>query len=258
VQLYDYPEYYEVAFSFRDIPRETAFLDECISRFSTIPVDRILEVACGTAPHAIELVKRGYSYCGLDVNRYMLDHARYKLRDIAKQAQLVLGDMVDFEIKGKVDFAYVMLGSLYLSSSRETDSHFDSVARALNPGGLYLLDWCVQFGDPLAHAGDNAYSIEQNGIRVDSKFNIELIDADRRMYEEIWTVAVNDHGRQQTFEMTERNKAIMPQEFLNFIENRDDFAFVGWWQDWQLTKPITTFDHCDRPVALVRHVGDLT
>ena len=51
-QIYDYPEYYEVAFSFRDIPSEVSFMQECMSRFSHIPVNRVFEVACGPAPHA--------------------------------------------------------------------------------------------------------------------------------------------------------------------------------------------------------------
>ena len=41
--------------------------------------------------------------------------------------------------------ACVLLGSLYVSSNEELRSHFDAVARALKPGGLYVLDWCVDF-----------------------------------------------------------------------------------------------------------------
>ena len=41
-ELYDSPEYYEIAFSFRDIPAEVDLFEECFKRFSqdveTVPI----------------------------------------------------------------------------------------------------------------------------------------------------------------------------------------------------------------------------
>ncbi|MBD3403345.1 class I SAM-dependent methyltransferase, partial [candidate division GN15 bacterium] len=73
--LYDYPQYYQAAFAFRDIERETTFLAETIDRYSAVPVDRVLEIGCGPAPHAGELIRRGYHYLGLDNSRVMLNYA---------------------------------------------------------------------------------------------------------------------------------------------------------------------------------------
>lgn len=36
--LYDYPEYYEIAFSYRDIKKEVDVFEECFRRFSKIQV----------------------------------------------------------------------------------------------------------------------------------------------------------------------------------------------------------------------------
>ncbi|MDH3889948.1 MAG: class I SAM-dependent methyltransferase [candidate division Zixibacteria bacterium] len=76
--LYDNPKYYEVAFSFRDIPSEVEFMQRCLKRFSKIGVNSLLEIGCGHAPHAGELIRREFSYTGLDINKNMLNHARSK------------------------------------------------------------------------------------------------------------------------------------------------------------------------------------
>ncbi|UCC44129.1 MAG: class I SAM-dependent methyltransferase [Candidatus Zixiibacteriota bacterium] len=250
--IYDYPEYYEIAFSFRDIPREARFVDSCIKRFSDIPVTRIFEVGCGPAPHVSELARMGYQYTGLDNNRNMLDYAIYKNRDINPSPEFIEGDMVKFDLARKVDFAFVMLGSLYLNSLEEMNSHFDSLSRVLPSGGLYFLDWCIQFSDPLDHGAGNVVDSDRDGISVESRFDIKIVDPTSQMYEEIWTVNVNDNGRRRKFKMTEYNRAIFPQEFLLFVENRPDFEFVGWWKEWDLSKPIETASEVTRPIALIK------
>ena len=250
--LYDYPQYYEIAFSFRDIRQETDFIVSCFKRFSKIPVHRVLEIACGPAPHSGELTQRGYRYLGLDNNRNMLDYAAYKWRHLIPPPTFVEANMVNFELPEPVDFAYVMLGSLYLSGHADLTHHFDGMAGALRPGGLYFLDWCVQFNDPLIPQVASDMTQERDGIKVDSRFKIRLVDSANQMYEEIWTVDVNDHGRQKSFEMVERNRAIFPQEFLLFLENRRDFEFVGWWHEWDLSKPVGGQAFATRPVVIIR------
>lgn len=250
--LYDYPQYYEIAFSFRNIEAESAFLHTCIQRYSKIDVKQILEIACGPAPHAAELVEQGYRYVGLDINPAMLEYAGKKWGHLGTQLQLVKADMVLFRLEQPVDFAFVMLGSLYLNSLADMTSHFDCMARALRPGGLYFLDWCIQFNDPMVPRVHSAFEAEIDGVAVNSRFDTRLVDAAKQMYEETWTVRVDDHGRLRTFEMVERNRAVFPQEFLLFLENRTDFEFVGWWHDWDLKKPIQETSEIVRPVVLIR------
>ncbi|MDD3733132.1 MAG: class I SAM-dependent methyltransferase [candidate division Zixibacteria bacterium] len=250
--LYDYPEYYEIAFSFRNIEEEAGFIITCLEKFSDIPVKSIFEVACGHAPHAGELVKHGYRYVGLDINRNMLDYAAFKWRSLVPPAEFIEGDMVNFTYPKKVDFAFVMLGSLYLNSLEDMTRHFNAIARILNPGGLYFLDWCIQFNDPMVPRARNDIVMEKNGIMVESRFNTRLIDSARQMYEEVWTVNIDDHGRHKRFEMIERNRAIFPQEFLLFLESRTDFDFVGWWHDWDLNQPIEGHSDVKRPLVLIK------
>ena len=254
LMLYDYPEYYETAFSFRDIEKEANFLHQCITQYSKINVHNIFEIGCGNAPHAGILHQLGYKYHGLDINRNMLDHAIYKWKDLPTKIQLLEANMVDFQYPTKQDFAFVMLGSLYLNNYTEIKSHFDSMSNLLNKGAVYFLDWCIQFGDPLALNNNNRFIIEKDGVKIQSEFNIKLLDFDQQMYEEFWTILVDDKGRHKKFEMVQRNKAILPEQFIEFIETRDDFEFIGWWKDWDLQFPIEDTENITRPIALVRKI----
>ncbi len=229
-------------------------MHQLIQRFSSQPCRDILEIACGPAPHAEGLVNQGYRYTGLDINRNMLDYATYKWKDLIPRPIFVEGDMTDFRIEQPVDFAFVMIGSLYLSSIADFHRHYDAMASALRPGGLYFLDWCIQFTDPEKLLKSKPLVVERDGISVKSEFRLKVLDRSEQMYEEIWTVSVDDHGRKRQFDMVERNRALLPSEFLSFISGRPDFDFVGWWGDWDLNKPISDGDEPTRPVALIRRV----
>ena len=78
--VYNHPRYYEIAFNFRDIPAEVSLFEECIKRYSDIPVKSVLEMGCGNCPHLVEMVSRGYKYTGLDLNDKMLDYSRSLIR----------------------------------------------------------------------------------------------------------------------------------------------------------------------------------
>ena len=250
--LYDFPEYYEVAFSFRDIQSEVEFMQTCMKRFSKRPVNNLLEIGCGHAPHAGELIQRGFKYFGLDINHKMLDYAKTTWKQLHPAPEFIRKDMVDFTMKESVDFAFVMIGSLYLKSEDDLLSHFDAVSKALNPGGLYFLDWCLQFFDPVSWDERITFDAEKDGIKLRSRFNIESIPTGRNMFKETWIIDIDDHGERHKMETVERNLALFPKEFKSFIADREDFEFVGWWSDWDLDMPIEDQKEILRPLAIVR------
>ena len=182
----------------------------------------------------------------------MLDFAAQKWQELDPQPSFFNGNMVAFTAPRKVDFAYVMLGSLYLNSLEERTSNFDSMAACLRPGALYFLDLCVQFNNPMTPEIGNSVVQEQGGIKVESRIDARLIDSAKQIYREVWTLDVQDQGRHQCLEMVEQNQAIYPIEFRLFLENRDDFEFVGWWRDWDLGLPVDGEDKVHRPIVIIR------
>ncbi|MGC9348389.1 MAG: class I SAM-dependent methyltransferase [Anaerolineae bacterium] len=250
--VYDYPQYFEIAYSFRDIAGEVAAIQRIIERYSQIPVLHILEVGCGTAPHLEELTQRGYHYVGLDRNAKMLAYARRRAQHLNAWVTFVQAEIADFELTEVVDFAMVLLGSLYVRSTPELQSHFDSISHSLNPGGLYLLDWAISFGEPYKTL--DRWRQRKNDITVAAEYQTVLADPSQQVIKETLTLQV-DHGNvQHTLQEIAYQRVIFPQEFLSLIAHHPDFEFVGWWDGWDLTTSLDDADFVYRPIVVVRRV----
>ena len=252
-KVYDHPKYYEIAFSYRDIPAEVDTFEECFKKYAKKPVESILEIASGNSPHLAELLKRGYAYTGLDISQPMLDHSSRKAAALNEVAEFVQGDMVDFTINETYDFAFIALGSLNLRNAQEIFSHFRSIARVLNDGGLYLLDWCVHFS-PFSNR-EESWTMEQGEIKVKTHWHASLFSAPDQLVEETVTLEVVDNGTEYSFMETGIKRAIFPQEFLQIIEQINELEFVGWWDNWDLCKPLGKVKYpekINRPIILLR------
>lgn len=251
--VYENPKYYEIAFSFRDINAEVDTFERCFKDYAKLPVKSILEIGCGNSPHLKEFLHRGYDYTGLDISKAMLAYSSLKAATLEGQVTFLQANMVDFSLSKMFDFAFIALGSLCTQNTTEIYSHFRSVAQALNKGGLYLLDWCIRFAPFSAQA--DSWSIEQENIKVTTHFSEKLIDAVEQLVEETITLEVQEKGSTQTFFETGINRVIFPQEFLQIIKHNQEFEFVGWWNNWDLAKPLGEIKDpkkINRPIALLR------
>ena len=253
--VYDEPRYYEIAFSYRDIGAEVDTFEQCFERYAGIPVKSILELGSGNSPHLEELLKRGYAYTGLDRSQAMLEYSAQKASALPGQAAFVHADMLNFSLDQTLDFAFIMLGSLSTGNTEDVISHLRSVAAALNRGGLYLLDWCVHFA-PFSDRTES-WTMERDGIEVTTKWSERLVDVVGQLVEETLTLEVMEDGAVHHFSQTAVNRVIFPQEFLLLIEHTGEFEFVGWWNNWDLDKPLSEVKdpkNISRPIALLRRV----
>jgi len=251
--IYENPKYYEIAFSFRDIPAEVDTFERLFRAYAAYPVKSILEIGCGNTPHLGELLRRGYAYTGLDISQAMLAYSAQKAAAMPGSATFVRADMLDFKIPQKFDFAFIALGSLCARNTADLFSHLHSVRRALNTGGLYLLDWCIHFA-PFSDQEDT-WMIEQEGIQVTTHYAERLIDAVEQRVEETIVLEVLEDGLTRTFTETRLIRVIFPQEFLQIIAHIPEFEFVGWWNNWDVDKPLGEVKDphkISRPIALLR------
>ena len=250
--VYDNPRYYEIAFSFRDIAAEVDVLEQVIARFSRIPVATVLEMGCGHAPHLAELAKRGYQYIGLDLSPAMLGYAQSRADGIHTSARFELADMTDFQLAGQVDFAFVLLGSLQARNTAELVSHFDCVSRALRPGGLYFLHWCVSFASNTDSS--ESWEMVRGDVKVKASFQTTPVDLVEQVDEESLTLEVEDGSSKRTLRESGRVRRIYPQEFRLFVAAREDCQFVGWWNNWDPAQPLEEVQQIARPIAVLRRV----
>ena len=250
LRLYANPRFYEIAFSFRNIPHEVDVFEESIRRYSLIPVTRCLEIGCGPVPHLEELAGRGYEYMGIDISPEMVAYARSKASRLHVSAEIILADMIEFQIETPADFAFILLGSLCVSSTDEFISHFDCMSRNLKAGGLYFLDWCVQFA-PISDRTET-WEMGKGSETVVTTYGTKVLDYAEQMYEETLSVRVNDRGKRLTLHDRCIKRAIYPQEFLLFIAQHPGFEFIGWWNTWDLSRPLSGSEQVDRPIIIIR------
>jgi len=236
--LYRYPKYYDVAFSFRNILQEVDFFEHAIEKFSRIPVKRVFELASGTSPYLEEWHRRGYEYAGLDLSREMLAYSRQKAQRNGIEARLYRANANRFWLGAlRVDLAYVLLGSLFVSSNAEFFRHLDCVARILKNGGLYLLDGVVWFNILSDNAQD--WTISRDGITVEASWRFEVTDKVAQTFRDHGIVQVHDHGKRIRLTASEVGKCFFPQEFLYLVQYHNRFEFIGWFEDFNLKKPAT-------------------
>ena len=253
-RVYDYPDYYDIAFSFRNISEEVDVFEQCIDRFSRIPVRSVLELGCGNCPHMEELVRRGYEYVGIDLSDPMLDYSRAKATRLGIDVELAKADMNTFKRDRQVDFAFVLVGSLFAGNTAELVSHFESVAGALRAGGLYFLDWCITFDPVLETDAGISWELERDGVTVKTTNTWTAVNRAEQLYKECIVFEVDDRGQGVRIEGTDVKRVLYPQEFLLLLKDMGLFEFVGWWNLWDLDQPLDRVVKVDRPIAVIRRI----
>lgn len=138
-QWYDYPQYYDLAF--RDVTKDEArFLEAAFDKYALHPVHRILEPACGSGRLVAEMASRGYDVEAFDLSEPALRYLRQRLRRRGLTAHVFRADMTDFSLEQPVDAAFCTMNTFrHLLTEEAARSHLQAVARAVVPGGLYIL-----------------------------------------------------------------------------------------------------------------------
>ncbi len=120
--------------------RRAAFLERRLKK-SPIPVETVLDLACGTGTIACLLAKRGYEVLAADGSEEMLTQAAAKAEGLERPPLFLLQEMPKLRLARPVDAAVSTLDSLnYLTRERDLRETFRHVRRWLKPGGLFLFD----------------------------------------------------------------------------------------------------------------------
>jgi len=229
--VYAEPLYYEIAFSFIDPEKQVDLFEEFIGEYSKIEVKRLLDIGCGPSLQLREAARRGYEAVGLDLSPQMLRYLEERAEEEGVSVETVKADMTDFRLEQPVDFAFIMMGTICEIGSKDGFlRHLDCVADSLREGGLYLienlrLDWAKD-----GFFGPDSWTMERDGIRVKSTYDVQLKDALAQTLIETIRLDVDDHGRKLVFEESGETRMIFPQEFLILVEMNGRFEFLGWFE----------------------------
>lgn len=101
----------------------------------------LLDLCCGPGRHAVEFAKKGLAVTGYDFSAEYLKEAAERAKKKKVTLRLLRGDMRRLKFSGEFDAAVNLFTSFgYFQRLSDDIKTLKGVARALKPGGLFLLD----------------------------------------------------------------------------------------------------------------------
>jgi SAM-dependent methyltransferase len=160
VDWYDRAEAYDILCSW-DPQQERDFVLGASERYGLGAPRRILEPFCGSG--RLLRVMPGLA-TGFDRNPHMVRYAR------GRGSRVFLADAAAFAVReGSFDLAYCLIDSFrHLRTEEAARAHVRAVARALRPGGVYVLGFDIT-GDLEQDVSSEAWGFERDGTRVDGE-----------------------------------------------------------------------------------------
>jgi SAM-dependent methyltransferase len=103
--------------------------------------ERILDMACGSGRHSLELRRRGFEVVGTDISADLIDIARRDAAEADLEVEFVRADLRELGYEEEFDLVLNLNdGAIgYLESDEENRRAFEVISRALRPGGRNLL-----------------------------------------------------------------------------------------------------------------------
>lgn len=169
----DYSEKYDNECFVKGTTGECDFFEKEIGYDKNL---KILDIACGTGRHSIELKKRGYDITGIDLSESLLKHARKKAKEQNLEIDFLKRDARELGINNEFDLAIMICEGAF--PLMETDEmNFKILQNAFNAlkekGRLIFTTLNALF--PLFHSVKDFLSSkteEGNATYHDNSFNL--------------------------------------------------------------------------------------
>jgi cyclopropane fatty-acyl-phospholipid synthase-like methyltransferase len=241
MSVYNFPKYYDIAFSFRRVVKDVDFLEQVMNKYGIINGKRILEMACGNCPYLKEWNKRGYRYTGVELNREMVRFAREVITKEKYIGEIIEANMVEFDLASEVfDMAYVLLGSIYVKSNEEFRNHLKCVGKSLKKGGLYILESVVL--EETVEAEAVTWVRSKDGVKVEVFYNAEKVDEKKQLQNEHIKLKVTDNNEKFVVESKVLQKYFFRKEFEDLIKDQGGFEVCVKYLNFDMRKTCTKYN----------------
>ncbi|HWO82178.1 MAG TPA: class I SAM-dependent methyltransferase [Solirubrobacterales bacterium] len=103
--------------------------------------ERILDLACGTGRHSLELVRQDFSVVGVEIGEELVEIARRDAAEQGLEAEFVQGDLRELGYDAEFDIVLNLNDGAvgYFETDEENHKTFEVISRALKPGGQNLV-----------------------------------------------------------------------------------------------------------------------
>lgn len=166
-----YAAVYDLIYQDKDYAAEAAFVSELIRRNVTrsAHAPKVIDLACGTGRHVIELSRLGFDVEGSDISAGMVGVARETVAALRLPISFHNQPFQTADsIPGRFDVALAMFASVgYLTSWNDFARAITSVRRLLVPGGLFLFDVWNGLAVMRDYSPTRTKRVRGNGLQVE-------------------------------------------------------------------------------------------
>jgi SAM-dependent methyltransferase len=102
--------------------------------------ERVLDLACGSGRHSLELKRQGFEVVGADISPELLEIARRDAEQAGLDVSFVQADLRELDFDAEFDIVLSLNdGAIgYLETDEENRRAFEVISRALRTGGRHL------------------------------------------------------------------------------------------------------------------------
>lgn len=244
--IYDFPEIFDqvLCHSPEEVQKE---VDAIISLLKQrgMTSGQILELACGTCAHSLQLAKMGFEVEGIDQATTMLEGARKKAIKNGVQLELHEGDIIDFDIGKQFDSVIFMSETFpFITDFEDIKSHFRAVRRHLREGGIYIIDIdCHKYGVETEYQIWDQRTVQIDGGSVDIWHEIFPGDWVKGTSRMIMHCRIYFDGR--TFETSDEwiMRVDTPWNLSVMVEALEDWSLQGFYSWKDLSSDISKEEH---------------
>lgn len=139
------------------------------------PGARVLDLCCGHGRHAVPLAEQGHRVTGQDLSVPFLDMARRSAAERGVEVEWVHSDMREIPFEDEFDAAINMYTAFgYLENDAEDLKVLQAVARALKPGGRFLME-IIHRDNLLRRLQERSWQRLEDGSIVLEKRRLDLL-----------------------------------------------------------------------------------
>jgi SAM-dependent methyltransferase len=213
-------ELYDLFYADKPYAAEAAWVDGVLGEFVAPEPVRLLELACGTGRHAVELSRRGYRMTATDYSPDMIAQARRKSGDAASPIEFLVADMRSLDlVEAAFDGVICLFDAIgYVQTNEAIRDVLAGVRRHLRPGGVFVCEFW--------HAAAMVAHFEPVRVRRWALPDREIVriaetrlDIGRQLGHVNYSVLeLLSDGRYERLDETQTNRFFLVQEMAGHLE----------------------------------------
>jgi SAM-dependent methyltransferase len=231
-------EVYDTFYEGKPYPDEAKFVRDRLCAAGVPFRGRLLEIACGTAKHAVELARLGFQVTATDYSQAMLAKARVRACEAGIDITVFQQDMCELNLDAQpFDAAICLFDSIgYAVTNEGLFSTFTGIRRHLVPGGVFLFEF---WHAPAMLCYHEPVRVQQRQLGDVSLFRISetTLDVESQTASVTYTILRTSGPEPREYRETVRAR------FFSIPEMELILAATGWrreacWAGFNIERPI--------------------